>query len=588
MSRKQRIAYPLWEKYKVVLVATVLGLLTIVTFAGIRNADFTNYDDNSYVTNNRVIRNGITWEGIEYAFFPEKNFWHPLTWLSHMVDCELYGPNPTGHHLTNLVLHVGGVVLLFFALRVMTGTLWRSALVAALYALHPLHVESVAWIAERKGVLSSFFWMLTLVFYAFYARRPHIGWYAGVFLAVVCSLSSKPNTITLPFALLLLDVWPLRRLLLRSDGDMRSGLGLVLGEKLPLFAVTAWFGILAAEYQKSAGAFDLLRVSLYGRVANALTSPCIYLRRFVWPSDLAVHYPHPGDSIPVWQPVAAAAIYLLVAVVGLVQLRRRPYLLVGWLWYLGTLVPVSGIVQIGIHGMADRYTDIPLIGIYLIVAWGLAEVAARSSGARFFVCSLSTAALLAFAFVSTVQTMYWKDATVLFRRALAVTKNSKLAHQNYAFMMMEREKNPSEALYHFREMVKIAPEDPYAHDILGNALYVYGQRDQAFAEFQKAVELKPDLVSALTNLGAMQIERGSEEEGLARLRQAIAIDPDYAHAHRSLGNYLLSKEDWDGAIREFQICMELEPTREHQQFLALALQRKQSATTSGPATDPPP
>ncbi|MFL6199060.1 MAG: glycosyltransferase family 39 protein [Thermoanaerobaculia bacterium] len=444
-----------------------LALLTLAAYLPVLAHGFIRFDDPLYVTRNPHVQAGLSWEGIAWAFSANvASNWHPLTLLSHMLDCELFGMDPLGHHLTSLLLHTASVVLLFEALRRLTrdqpGSIWRSAAVAALFAVHPTHVESVAWIAERKDVLSGFFWMLTLLAWAGYVRQPSPKRYAAVALALAAGLLSKPMVVTLPFVLLLLDVWPLRR-------EIR------VKEKLPLFALAA--ASCVATVIAQFGAIGLAsRFPLRLRLANAVLSYAAYLRKTLLPTRLAVFYPMPGE-FPAWKVAGAA---LLLACLTVLALRAGRYVLVGWLWFLGTLVPVIGIVQVGGQAMADRYTYLPTIGLFLIAAWGLPR------RARWVVPGV----VLALAIGTRLQLRHWEDSESLFRHAAAVTERNFIAHLNLAQIHAEHgERGP--ALEHFRTTLEIRPGMWQAQASLGNTLRRWGRPDKALPHLRNAVRLRP-------------------------------------------------------------------------------------------------
>ncbi len=439
-----------------------LVLLTLAVYLPVLTHGFIRFDDPVYVTRNPWVKAGLTWDGTAWAFTANvASNWHPLTLLSHMLDCELFGMEPLGHHLTSLLLHTASAVLLFEALRLMTGSIWRSAAVAALFAVHPTHVESVAWIAERKDVLSGFFWMLTLLAWALYVRQPSRKRYAAVALSLAAGLLSKPMVVTLPFVLLLLDVWPL-------DRKIR------IKEKLPLFALAAASCVVTVIAQS--GAIGMAsQFPLRLRLANAVLSYVGYLGKTLFPSRLAVFYPMPAE-FPAWKVAGAA---LLLASLTILALRAARYVTVGWLWFLGTLVPVIGIVQVGGQAMADRYTYLPTIGLFLIAAWGLPRKVVWA------------AAVLALAVGTRLQLRHWEDSESLFRHAAAVTERNFIAHLNLAQIHAERgERGP--ALEHFRTTLEIRPGMWQAQASLGNTLRRWGRPGKALPHLRNAVRLRPN------------------------------------------------------------------------------------------------
>ncbi len=374
-----------------ILICLFLVLATLTVYWQVGNYEFVNFDDDKYIIENFHVQKGLTRDSVIWAFTATHvSNWHPLTWLSHMLDFQLYGLNPSGHHLTNVFFHLVNTLLLFLVLKLMTGALWRSGLVAALFAVHPLHVESVVWVAERKDVLSTLFWMLTLWAYLGYTKRPGVKRYLVILLAFALGLMAKPMLVTLPFVLLLLDYWPLKRIELGQ-----SAIGLpaasqpstiankpgaqafrLLLEKTPMFVLAAVSSVVTFIVQKSGGAVGALETYPFKiRMANALLSYVIYLKKMIWPQNLAVFYPHPGQSLPMWQAAGAGLLLVVVSIAVIRAGRRYPYLPVGWLWYVGTLVPVIGLVQVGDQAMADRYTYVSLIGLFIVVAWGVPDVA---------------------------------------------------------------------------------------------------------------------------------------------------------------------------------------------------------------------
>jgi hypothetical protein len=440
------------DKYKVICVYVALALSTLVVYWQVRNYDFVNFDDPHYVHKNPIVQSGITLDSIKWAFTTgHAANWHPLTWLSHMLDCQLFGTNPGWHHLTNLLLHIANTLLLFAVLKRMTGALWRSAFVAALFALHPLNVESVAWVAERKNVLSGFFWMLTVAAYIRYAERPGIGSYLLVVLVFSLALMAKPIVVTLPFVLLLLDYWPFGRF---QWGSQRQGESLpqselvkvnyqtsptsrLVGEKVPLFILVAVLSMITFFVQRSGGTVEsTATLTLKARSANAVVSYAGYIGKIFWPRRLAVFYPHPRYSLPVWQAVAAGLLLLGITVCVIWLARRRCWLPVGWLWYLGTLVPVIGLVQVGAQAMADRYAYVPAVGLFIIIAWSLPELVKkwryRKIGLR-----ISAGIVLTFLLLCTrMQVRHWQNSVTLFEHALAVTENNYAIHCNYGRTLM--------------------------------------------------------------------------------------------------------------------------------------------------------
>jgi hypothetical protein len=471
------------------VLALLLSLATLAVFAQVVGFEFVDYDDNLYVTANPHVQEGLTLAGVRWAFttFAAAN-WHPLTWISLMLDWSIGGPGPRVFHLTNLILHLANVLLLFFVLDRMTGRRRPSAVTAALFAIHPLHVESVAWIAERKDVLSTLFMLLTLVAYAGFVERPGLVRRLAVVLLFALGLMAKPMLVTLPVLLLMLDAWPLRR--------KEPWRHLVL-EKAPLLALSIATGALTFVAQRQGGTVGSLAGYPLGvRVANAVVATATYLGKAIWPTRLAAFYPHPGASLAAWK-IAGSALVLVTLTLWTIHVRRsRPYLLLGWAWYLVTLAPVVGIVQVGWQARADRYTYIPLIGIFLGVVWAVSD---RFAERPALVGSLASAALVMLGIGAFAQAGYWRDSETLFRHALAVTDNNSVAHNNLGTALLRRGL-PSQAEEHFAEAVRIDPSFADAHSNLGVALGRQGMIDEAILEFRRALDVEPDHPDARRNL----------------------------------------------------------------------------------------
>ena len=417
------------SKHLVALAALLLIASTLLLYAPVKDFQFINFDDNLYVTSNPWVNWGLTWEGARWAITKlEAGFWHPLTWLSHMLDAQLFGLNPAGHHATNLLLHITNVLLLFAVLQQMTGALWCSTLVAALFAFHPINVESVAWVSQRKTVLSTLFWLLTLLTYLRYVKKP--GWkpYLGMMGAFVLGLMAKPILVTLPCVLLLLDYWPLGRLG-KDWREFQDRLPRLAVEKLPLLIPVVAASVVAIEAESQAGAlssWEWLPPEI--RVVNAVLAYGLYLKRLVWPMDLVVFYPHPGSAWGAWPLVLAALVLVGISLVVWWKGQRFRYLVVGWLWYLGTMVPVSGFIQVGPHSMADRYAYIPFIGLFIIVVWGASDIMRSMCLRREWCAVAALCVLMPLAVLSRVQLSYWPDTTALFEHARVVNPNNYLAH----------------------------------------------------------------------------------------------------------------------------------------------------------------
>ncbi len=457
------------------LIAAALALLTLFAFLPVLGNGFFLLDDGLYVTRNAWVRQGITLYGLARMWVANvANNWHPLTMLSHMVDCQLFGLVPAGHHLTSLLLHLANVLLLFAVLRQLTGTLWRSAVVAALFAVHPVHVESVAWVAECKDVLSAFFWILAMSCYGRYVRQPSRGRYLAVFLAMLLGLLAKPMVVTLPFVLLLMDVWPLERL--RFEPGWGRRLAVLAREKLPLLGLSAAASLITLYCQTTSIA-DLQLVSWRLRLANVAVSYAAYLGKLLLPRNLAVFYPLPLE-IAVWKALAAAAGIAALTALALWKARQAPWLLVGWLWFLGTLVPVIGLVQVGRQAMADRYTYLPSIGLFLAICWGLPELVGSSAVRRGLLAAASVAVILAFTAATRAQVRHWADSLTLFQHAVEVTEGNYVAHLGLAKTFMQQ-KDWTRAAEHYREVLRLRPGLREARRGLEQALKEAARRRRA-------------------------------------------------------------------------------------------------------------
>jgi Flp pilus assembly protein TadD len=536
------------------LIYLVLITVTLAVFWQVATHEFVNIDDQYYVVNNPHVQEGITSESVVWAstsYFA--GVWMPLSWLSFMLDFELYGLNPGGYHVTNLFLHLANILLLFLVLKKATGEVWQSGFVAALFALHPLHVESVAWIAERKDVLSTFFWMLTMWAYLLYVKRPGFARYLLIVITFALGLMAKPMLVTLPFVLLLLDYWPLERL---ESG--RSLLRLVL-EKTLLFVLSAISCLVTIMVQRKGGAlapFDDFPLST--TIPNALVSYVSYLGKMIWPQKLAVFYPHPGSSLPMWQAAGAGLLLVCISVVALWSAKRWSYLAMGWLWYLGTLVPVIGLVQTGGHSMADRFTYIPLIGLFIMVAWGVPDLLAKWRY-RQAIIAVATGLLLATLIIVTrAQLQHWKNSVTLFQHTLKVTSKNTIAHNNLGTALLEQGKM-QEAIFHYNKAMELKPNSPKIHSNLGNALAEQGKIREAIFYHNKAMELDPNSPRIRGNLGVALARQGRLDEAIIQFEKALGLKPDYAEAHNNLGNTLVRQGRVQEAISHYSEAVRIEP-----------------------------
>ena len=520
------------QRWLTIGVSVFLLGLTWLVFGQTLRYDFVNYDDPHYVYQNTRITSGINFANVAWAFSHiHSENWHPLTTITHMLDCQLHGLNAGWHHFTNVLLHCLAVVLLFVALERMTGALWRSAFVSAVFAVHPLRVESVAWIAERKDVLSAVFFMVTLLAYFHYTRSPSIGRYLIVAIVFALGLMSKPMLVTLPFVLLLLDYWPLGRFDAHRSNTGRQVLQLVM-EKIPMIALSAVSSLITFLAQRGAiGWTEQLPMS--ERITNAFVAYVVYIRQMFWPTELAVFYPHPENRLPIWEVSLALIILVGIMAAAFVLRKRAPYLVTGWLWYLGMLVPVIGLLQVGWQGHADRYTYLPQIGLYIAVTWALTDLI-RSW--RFQRTALSAAALIVIGALSWrgwLQTSYWRDSETLFTHALAVTSNNDVALNNLGIIFLDKGQL-DDAISKLQAAIDLRPENAPAHDNLAKALLKKGQVAEATVHYRKFLELEPANVEARNTLGTALIQQGHIREAIDQWQEVLALQPENGNAASNL------------------------------------------------------
>ncbi len=576
------------SKYWSLCIYVVLALATLAVFRQVYNYDFINYDDFKYVSENSHVKSGLTGAGIVWAFTTgHASNWHPLTWLSHMLDCQLFGTEAGRHHLSNLLLHVVNALLLFAVFKRMTGSVWRSGFVAAAFALHPLHVESVAWISERKDVLSTLFWMLTMAGYLRYVKRGGAGWYSLTLITFALGLMAKPMLITLPFVLLLLDYWPL--------GRFQNGRRIyhLVWEKIPFFILSVVSSVITFAVQKSGGSIAVVDAIAPGmRVGNALISYVKYITKMVWPSGLAVFYPHPVNTIAFWQITAAVVFLLGVSVLVIFLSRSHRYLPVGWLWYLGTLVPVIGLVQAGEQAMADRYSYVPLIGLFIITGWGAGELLGKWRYRTIALGVSAVAVLSALAVCSRLQVRHWRSSKAVFEHTLNVTDNNYLAHcllanslreqgeidraiaHNYKALqirddylyahiglglaLVEADKL-DEAIQHYTEALRIKPEATIARTSLGKALLQQGKLGEAARHYRQVLQAEPFNPDACNGLGIVLVRQGNLDEAIVHFTKALSVEADFAESHGNLGYALALQGSYDRAVVHLTRAVELDP-----------------------------
>jgi len=587
-QRVRRFEIPTW------LIGAALAIVTMAIYAQVIGHQFIALDDDLYIKENPMVNRGISLARLSWAFttFYQAN-WHPLTWISHMIDSQVFGMNAGGHLLVNATIHVANTLLVFWFLLRTTNARWPSALVAALFALHPLHVESVAWAAERKDTLSTFFGLLSLIAYVRYAKAPTRMWYAWTAIALVLGLMAKPILVTWPFVMLLLDYWPLRRFEASGIDDRRSLVRGVVLEKIPLFAIAAASSIITWIAQAHGGAVrTVVDAPIALRLSNALVAYAKYLVLTFWPSDLAVYYPFPPAGIPIWQIIGAAVLLSAVTAFCVFQRKTRPYLIVGWLWFLGTLVPVIGLVQVGGQTMADRYFYIPSIGLFIALVFGLAELAKKWRVAPSLGAAIIGVVLLILAALTNAQIHRWRDSVTLFQHTLAVTPPNLPIEYNLGHVIGEqgrydeaaahfdkalqikpdffdallnmgvtraRQGRTGEAIEYFQRAIRVQPNSAKAHAELGVELAKENRNDAAFAELSQALDLAPNDADVHTNLGLVLARLGKVQEALDELHQAVWFNPKSAEAHNNLGLVLLASGKTRESIPEFETALRLNP-----------------------------
>ena len=554
-GKKRPMGQTNWRRDLAICLA--LAVATAAVYSPVGSFQFISYDDGEYVSGNEHVRDGLSWQGVVWAFTTMRQAnWHPLTWLSHEADCQCFGLDAGGHHLVSMAIHIVNSCLLYLALRRMTGAAWRSGMVAALFALHPLHVESVAWVAERKDVLSTMFGFAALWAYAGYAQRPSIGRYAAVFLLLAAGLMAKPMLVTLPLLMLLLDYWPLGRWKGKTGGDAKgaawSGRRLLL-EKLPMFSLAAASCAMTLIAQYSGRAVTSIeRVPIAARLGNAALAYLGYLAKTFAPVGLAPFYPHAFGLQPA--PSIAAALLLLGISIALWRAgRRRPYLLVGWLWYLVALVPVIGLVQVGEQSMADRYTYLPLVGIFVLCVWWAADEASRWGAAR-SVWVPAVGVLAACGVLTRCQVRHWADTETLFSYALTVTDENYVAHNNLGIALYKRHDN-DEATRHFREALRIVPSYTEAHGNLGNVLTAQGKLDEAVEQYRIVAELNPGDSLVHGQMGKALVRQGKLGEAEACFREGVRLSPTSPAARADLAKILEMEGKTEEAIGNYRTSL---------------------------------
>jgi len=541
------------HSYQKTLACFLLAVMGLALYYPVTGHDFLNMDDPFFVEQHHV-PDGITLENIKRAFTLHYGMWMPVTWLSHMADAQLYDLRPTGHHLTSLFIHLANTLLLFIVLRAMTGAFYKSLIVAAIFLFHPLNVESMAYIACRKGLLATFFWLLTILAYTRYSQRPSIKSYLLMSLYFLLGLMAKPILVTLPLILLLLDYWPLNRSL------NKNRLRLIV-EKLPLLAVSVIFGLITIFTQNQAEALSTLsEISLSDRMANALVNYMVYLGHAFWPSGLTIFYPWP-QNLPLWKAFAAGTLLLIITINIIDRRQESPYAITGWLWFIITLLPVIGIIPVGSHGMADRYAYLPGIGILIIIVWTTSSVFKGLHINKPLITLFVLLLLVASGTASRHQLHVWINSESVFRHALTVTTGNYAAHNNLARALMDKGEM-EEARIHLNRALDIHPEFPQANNNLGVLLASENQTDRALTHFSRAIQYRPNLAEAHYNMANILLTSGSSAMALTHYRQALESDPDYIHAadiYHRIGLILKARKLTRKAAETFQKALSLDP-----------------------------
>ncbi|MGA2102461.1 MAG: tetratricopeptide repeat protein [Candidatus Sulfotelmatobacter sp.] len=565
-----------------ILAALLLAVVTLAIFAPVISYQFINVDDNAYVVANEHVRQGLSLHNAWWALTAlEAANWHPVTWLSHLMDVSLFGMNPHGHHATSLVIHVLNVLLLFFWLRSATGAVWKSAFVAAVFAVHPLALESVAWIAERKNVLSTFFLLLTLLAYLWYVSKPRVGRYLLVALALALGLMAKPMLVTVPFVLLLLDYWPLDRLTRastsRNDGETALSPSKIFFlrclEKAPLLILAVASSVLTVKAQALDS--EIKVVPFMSRLANAEFSYGVYLKQMLWPDQLAIFYPFRYFGFSAWQSAGSLLLVCVISVLVEWQIRKRPYLAVGWFWYLGTLIPVIGLVHVGDLSHADRYTYVPLLGILIAITWGLAELGTRVPNLRYGLIGAGTIAVLALAIKTTRDISYWRDGVSISEHAIAVTGSNCLMERTLGETLYAQGR-VDEAVDHLTRSVQDQPTDAALYD-LGTIDLQQNKVAEAAAYFLQALQYPGEarmLGQIHNNLAVIEMQQGAFADAEAHFKESIRLDPSSAR-HRVAFGWMLSKEArYEEAASQFEEAVKSAPDAMAYFYLGSALEQE--------------
>ena len=585
-SDKMSCLKTIFQKHPKTILCLALCILTIAAYWPVKTYPFIGFDDGAYVFSNSKVTSGITVQNILWAFslsdaaLPVYDaklkdgqfYWHPLTMISHMIDVQLFGVDPHMHHVSNLLFHTLNTILLFLVFFMMTGEFWKCFFMAVLFSLHPINIESVAWIAERKNLLSTTFWMITILTYIFYAKKPSVSRYLLVFFALGCGLMAKTNIAVLPCALLLLDYWPLKRLTWASDPTiythikrlpkppfMKTSAGQLIFEKVPLFFLSfAAIRISTLFLQGHSQVISSATHPLLIRIENAVVSYVVYLYKMIWPVDLAIFYPFP-DTIPAWQIIGSILFLLVVTGLSLAASRAKPYLIIGWLWFLGVLFPLIGLVQVGLWpALADRHAYVPMIGIFIIIAWGIPDLLSKSHFKK-TILVLPTACLIIVLFWGTrTQLSFWTDTYTLFNRALAVTENNYLAYRLVGKeLALKGEHKASEK--HLLTALKIKPDDPDTLQELGELAYKNNEYDKALEYYQNAFLFRPWKVEIIFMIGDLLLKTGKPDKAIVYYSEALVLNPSVPEIYNKLGVALFTKQAFEEARQKFEMAVRLNP-----------------------------
>jgi len=541
-----------FKKYRDLLICILVSAAILVAYWPVQHYDLISLDDIDYITGNPYVKSGLTWDSFSWAMKDiHTGYWHPLTWVSHMLDYQFFGSRVGGHHWTNVIFHIANSILLYVVLKRMSGTVWKSALVAALFAVHPLNVESVAWVSERKNVLCTFFWFMGMWSYAYYVERPTPYRYCLIITTFSLGLMSKPMIVTFPFTLLLLDYWPMGRL---TSWKMFPRL---VFEKIPLFILAAIVGIatfLSSFHGDVTISID--KLPLVDRLANAVVSYAKYLGKMFWPENLAVFYPY-SREFGSFEIIGALLLLFVISGLAIFLTHKCRYALMGWLWYVGTLVPVIGLIQVGKQAMADRYAYVPMIGLFIIIAWGVPDLLRRWPQ-RKIIFAISSGAVIAGLMICTVlQVRYWQNGVTLFEHALRVTGMNSRAHYNLGISLTDLGKF-KEAIYHFGYAIRLEPEYAGPYGYMGVALARQGKTDEAMVYYHEALRINPNDESTHNNLGVAFANKGKFDEAIEHFKEALRIRPDYVYANRNMGGALARLGKMEEAIGYYEKALKID------------------------------